>query len=78
MSGKGNEWYRAILSVVLLNMLHKTFDPVNEIILVCVRGSLLRSRYQGRHAMLLPTQWGGLLRDDPNKGCEGDYVGGSI
>ena len=45
MSGKGNEWYRAILSVVLLNMLHKTFDPVNEIILVCVRGSLLRSRY---------------------------------
>ena len=67
MSGKGNEWYRAILSVVLLNMLHKTFDPVNDIILVCVRGSLLRSRYQGRHATLLPTN-----------GCEGDYVGGSI
>ena len=45
MSAKGiNEWYRAILSLVLLNMLHKTFDPVNEIILVCVRGSLLRSR----------------------------------
>ena len=78
MSGKGNEWYRAILSVVLLNMLHKTFDSVNEIILVCVRGSLLRSRYQGRHATLLPTQWGGTLRDDPNNGCEGDYVGGSI
>ena len=34
-----NEWYRAILSVVLLNMLHKTFDPVNDIILVCVLGS---------------------------------------
>ena len=78
MSGKGNEWYRAILSVVLLNMLHKTFDPVNEIILVCVRGSLLRSRYQGRQATLLPTQWGGTLPDDPNNGCEGDYVGGSI
>ena len=40
--------------------------------------SLLCSRYQDRHAPILPTngrQWGGSLRDDPNNGCEGDYVG---
>ena len=32
--------------------------------------SLLRSRYQGRHATLW---WGEALCDDPNNGCEGDY-----
>ena len=47
MSGKGKKMSgtEQYFTVVLLNMLHKTFDPVNEIILVCVRGSLLRSRY---------------------------------
>ena len=32
--------------------------------------SLLRSRYKGRHATLLPL--GEALCDDPNNGCEGD------
>ena len=37
--------------------------------------SLLRSRYQGRHATLLPhcTKWGEALRDELNNGCEGNY-----
>ena len=37
MSGKGKKMSgtEQYFTVVLFNMLHKTFDPVNEIILVC-------------------------------------------
>ena len=37
------------------------------------RNSLLHSRFYRRHAKLLPTKWGGALRDDSKNGCVGDY-----
>ena len=40
--------------------------------------SLLRSRYLSRHATLLPTKWGGALRDETNNGCVGDYKYSSV
>ena len=39
---------------------------------VAGEGSLLHSPFQGRHAMLLPTLWGGALRDDTKNGCVAD------
>ena len=38
---------------------------------LCVNSSLLHSRFQCRHAMLLP-KWGGALRDDTKNGCVAD------
>ena len=39
------------------------------ILLLC---SLPHSRFLCRHAMLLPTKWGGALRDDSKNGCVAD------
>ena len=50
--------------------------PLGQHTAVSIVGPLLGQpgRYYGRHATLLPTSGRrGVLRDDPNNGCEGDY-----
>ena len=41
-----------------------------------IGGSLLRSRYQGRHSSRNAPPH--LTSDDPNNGCEGEQIGGSF